>query len=253
MKKLVSLLLLVAMLVLSITAYAETDFASMSDQELEELIQQAQAELNSRKAAQGAAALETDGPVSILEAGWGINNNYLYYAFVARSNFDKAIRFPEFRVVIRDSEGDLISSDNYTTWYIMPGETIYCTDMGSKIEGETPASIEVEFLEPDSDWNYEDPAKMKLANASNPVVETAKLKKDSYFSRIVGEISNPNDEKIDSARVTVLFRDEEGKLLAGASTTVESIKPGKTTAFEISVQSDLVTDNYDVFATIDRN
>lgn len=250
MKKLVSVVLMIAMLLMSVTAFADVDLASMSDEEIQQLIADAQAELSSRQAAADTEALEKDGPVTIKEAGFNVSGKYLYYAFTAHSNYgDVAIQYPQFRVVIRDGAGDLVGSDEYTGDYLLPGQDLYCANLGMNVEGEDPQSIEVEFLDPE-DFFMTSPDKVSFASQTPPVIESAKLRKESYYSRIVGEISNPNSETIEHARVIVFFRDAEGKLLSGDSTNVDTIKAGKTTAFEISVDTDLVTDNYDVYAMI---
>lgn len=247
MKKLVSLILALILMLFSVSALADTDLSAMTDEELEQLIQAAQAELNSRKASSDAAALESDGMVTVKEAGFQVKGKgkWLYYSFIAHSNLtDKAIKYPEFKIVVRDAEGGLISSDSQVLNTLYPGQDIMYGNMGMNVEGESPASIEIEFVEPGDDWHIIDPSETEYPGYQPIEVDSARLKKDG---NIVGEFTNPNSFDIDQVAVTVLFRDADGKLLAGETTFVNGAKAGKSTAFEIRVDKELATDNYEVF------
>lgn len=246
MKKLVALLVLCVLFFACTVAYADTDFSALTDAELEELISAAQAELNSRKASSDAAALESDGMVTVREAGFQVKNGkWLYYSFVAHNNLnDKAIKYPEFKIVVRDAEGSLISSDSQVLNTVYPGQDVMYGGMGSKVEGEEPASIEIEFVEPGDDWHIVDPSKTDYPGYIPIEVDSARLKKGG---NIVGEFTNPNTFDIDRVAVTVLFRDNDGNLLSGDTTFVNGVKAGKSTAFEIRVDEDLATENYEVF------
>lgn len=247
MKKLLAIILICALVLTSITAFAEIDVSSMTDEELEQLIAAAQSELNSRKAADNAAALESDGMVTVREAGFQVKGNgkWLYYAFIAHNNLaDKAIKYPEFKIVVRDAEGSLISSDSQVLNTLYPGQDVMYGNMGMKVEGESPASIEIEFVEPGDDWHVVDPSKTDYPGYQPIEVNSARLKSDGH---IVGEFTNPNTFDIDQVAVTVVFRDNDGKLLAGETTFVNGAKAGKTVAFEISTDKELTTEDYEVF------
>ena len=246
MKKLLALLVSCILLLVCVAAYADTDLSSMTDAELEELISAAQAELNSRKASSDAAALESDGMVTVREAGFQVKNGkWLYYSFVAHNNLtDKAIKYPEFKIVVRDAEGGLISSDSQVLNTLYPGQDVMYGNMGMSVEGEEPANIEIEFVEPSDDWHVIDPSETDYPGYMPIEVDSARLKKDG---NIVGEFTNPNSFDIDQVAVTVLFRDADGKLLSGNTTYVNGVKAGKSTAFEIRADKELATDNYEVF------
>ena len=249
MKKLVSIILAVLMMLISIETLAETDLSAMTDEELEQLIQAAQEELNSRKASSDAAALERDGMVTVREAGFRVQRGKtLYYSFIAHNNLtDKAIKHPEFKIVVRNAKGDLISTGSKKLSTMYPGQDIMYGSwgMGMDVEGVVIASIEVEFVEPSDNSNVVDPSETEYPGYMPIEVESARLKKDGH---IVGEFTNPNSFDIDEVAVSVLFRDDTGKLRAGETTYVNGAKAGKTTAFEINVDKDLTSDNYEVFA-----
>lgn len=247
MKKLATFILVLILTLFSVVTLADTDYSAMTNEELEQLIQAAQAELDSRKASSDADALKNDGMVTVREAGFQVKGKgkWLYYSFIAHSNLtDKAIKYPEFKIVVRDAEGALISSDSQVLNTLYPGQDIMYGNLGMNVEGESPASIEIEFIEPGDDWHIIDPSKTEYPGYQPIVVDSARLKKDG---NIVGEFTNPNSFDIKQVAVTVLFRDADGKLLAGDTSFVNGVKAGKATAFEIRVDKELATDNYEVF------
>ena len=252
MKKLVGLILALALTLFSVAAFAHTDYSVMTDDELEQIIQAAQAELDSRKASSDAAAMESDGMVTIKEAGFEVaKGDALYYSFIAHSNLsDKAIKSPEFKIVVRDAEGGLISTKSQMLHILYPGQDIMFGNYGMSVEGENPASIEVEFVEPDQKWRTVDPSNTDYPGYQPIVVNSAKFKEASTSfqdNKIVGEFTNPNSFDIDQVAVTALFRDGDGKLLGGVTTYINGAKAGKATAFEIDFSQSLTADNYEVF------
>lgn len=228
-------------------AFAEPDYSNMTDEQLEQMIQNAQAELDSRGASADEAALEFDGMVSVREAGFQVKKGkWLYYSFIAHSNLtDKAIQYPEFRIVVRDSEGGLISSDSQVLNILYPGQDTMYGGMGMSVEGENPAIIEIEFVEPDGDWHFVDPTSTDYPNYEPIVIDSSRLKNDG---NIVGELVNPNPYDIGNVAITVLFRDSDGKLLAGDTTFVDGAKSNTKIAFEIRGLKDIATEQYDLFA-----
>jgi hypothetical protein len=66
----------------------------------------------------------------------------------------------------------------------------------------------------------------------------------------VGEVVNPNDFDIESVAVVVLFRDENGELLAGETTYTSKAAADSKTPFELFLwgDEDYITDNFEVYA-----
>ena len=65
MRKLVSALLVLIMVLLSVSSVAELDYASLTDEELNQIIIQTQNELKSRNLSEDESALERDGYFTI--------------------------------------------------------------------------------------------------------------------------------------------------------------------------------------------
>lgn len=247
MKKIVSIILVMMLVLFSVPAFADTDFSEMSDEELEQLIQMAQAELDRRKALEEETSLKNEGMVSVREAGFQIINRgkWLYYSFIAHSNLtEKAIQYPEFKIVVRDADGALISSDSQVLSILYPGQEIMFSNMGMNVEGEKPANIEIEFVEPGADRSFVDPNTAVYPNYIPVEVTSSRVKQNG---NVVGEFVNTNPYDIDQVAVSVLFRNADGKLMAGDTTYLHGAKAGKITTFEINVSSELITDDFEIF------
>lgn len=52
---------------------------------------------------------------------------------------------------------------------------------------------------------------------------------------IIGELQNDNDRDIDNVGVTVIFRDDNGKLAGGTSTLVQSVSAKSAAQYEITL------------------
>jgi hypothetical protein len=68
--------------------------------------------------------------------------------------------------------------------------------------------------------------------------------------KIVGEVVNPNDFDIESVAVVVLFRDENGELLAGETTY--TVRPLRIVKHHLNCfcgeMKTILTDNFEVYA-----
>ncbi len=188
-----------------------------------------------------------DEIVTIQESGFQVKGKYLYYSFVAHNNLtDKALYLPAFRITARNAAGNLLCTHTQVLNVIYPNQTTKYGGMASSIN-EIPAVVEIEFEEPEDDWHIVNPNRLKQAEYTPIEVKSAKIKEDSYFPSIVGELHNPNDYGFSTVAITVLFRDTDGKLLAGDTSFVNNLKGGKTMPFEFSVSKDLITNAFEIF------
>lgn len=182
--------------------------------------------------------------VTVKECGFQISHGYLKYAFIAHNNMtDKAAYLPSFRITVRDADGGLISTTDQVLNVIYPDQDTVYAGQGSKID-ETPASIEVSYIEPDDDWHIVSTSKLEHDHYSPFEIKSSKLKDD----RIIGELYNPNDYNQSMIAVTVIFRDKNGELLSGDTTFISNAKAGETVPFEIRVNKNLITESFEVFA-----
>lgn len=68
------------------------------------------------------------------------------------------------------------------------------------------------------------------------------------MSSVLGEVKNNNDYDIESAVVSVFFRDADGNLTGGMNTFVDHIPAGGTAAFDLGLYADIATENFEVYA-----
>ncbi len=182
--------------------------------------------------------------VTIKECGYQIVNGYLKYSFIAHNNMtDKAVYLPAFRITVRDADGGLISTTDQVLNVIYPGQDTIYAGQGSQID-ETPASIEVSYVEPDDDWHIVSTSKLDHAVYIPFEIKSFKLKND----KIIGELYNPNDYNQSTIAITVVFRDQNGQLLGGDTNFINNVKAGETVPFELHVSKDLVTESFEVSA-----
>lgn len=52
---------------------------------------------------------------------------------------------------------------------------------------------------------------------------------------VTGEIYNPNDYDVDSALVTIIFRNDKDEIILGALTFVDQIPAGGSVPFDVAV------------------
>lgn len=182
--------------------------------------------------------------VTVKECGFQITHGYLKYSFIAHNNMtDKAIYLPAFRITVRGADGGLISTTEQVLNVIYPDQDTVYAGQGSQID-ETPASIEVTFVEPDDDWHIVSTSKLDHANYTPFEIKNSKLKDN----RIIGELYNPNDYNQSTIAITIIFRDKNDQLLGGDTSFINNVKAGETVPFELHVSKDLITSSFEVFA-----
>ena len=187
--------------------------------------------------------------VSVKEAGFQVvGKGYLYYSFIAHNNLsDTAAYLPEFSIVSRNANGELLSADSQILKVIYPGQDTVYAGLSKSVE-EIPTSVEISYVEPDDDWHLVKPSKLEHAEYLPLEVKSAKLKDGKSRISIVGEVFNPNDYNLSSIAITIVFRDTEGKLIGGDTTFVHGAKGKKNVAFEMNISKELVTDDYEIYA-----
>lgn len=184
-------------------------------------------------------------PIEVKEFGYSMDNEYLYYSVILHNpNEDKAIEFPEFRITARDSSGAPLATEEQTLSIIYPKQDFVFASMAFDVD-EVPATVDVETLDAE-EYNIKKTSMLENSEYTPLSITNAAFRTDS----IVGEIQNNNDYEIENGVVTVIFRDDSGKLIGGESTFVDSIKTSAATPFDISIYNDFATDNYEIYANI---
>ncbi|MBQ6395789.1 MAG: hypothetical protein IJH87_05540, partial [Atopobiaceae bacterium] len=154
--------------------------------------------------------------LEIVEAGDGVGESgYLHYAIcIHNPNETKSAMFPVVHVTCKDSEGTLISSDDWTLGEIRPGETAYyATQAGN---GNITSDAEVSFTVTMREENWLDSKPLP----DDPYVIDGLNVVESYgMYSFLGEITlNEGGEDYDSPMLVLVLRDADGNIVYGTST-----------------------------------
>lgn len=179
--------------------------------------------------------------LEIKESGCYVSGDYLnYYVVLHNPNDEIAVEFPSFRITARDADNVLLGTEDQTLSIIYPGQDFYYGFQAFSVD-EVPTSVDFEMITPE-DYN--------LKNASGldeftplEVINTA-VRDDNF----VGEISNSNSYKIDSAIIVVICKDSSGNVTYVNSTFVDDIASEGTAPFSISYYGDVDTTNVEYYA-----
>jgi len=198
---------------------------------------------------QKAVPMDDILPLELIDSGYAVKKGfsayYIQYAIIVKNpNTERAVMFPKVRITAKDADGAILGTEDIVGSSILPGAAWYSAFQGPSTDSK-PATVEFEIIQPDeSDWVSPD----RIDNAGEPLTVENPTKRKA---KIVGEVLNPNDFDINSVAVVVLFRDENGKLLAGETTYTDKVSAGGKTPFEISLwgsDDGYITDNFEVYA-----
>lgn len=183
-------------------------------------------------------------PIEIKEFSYTLSGDYLYYAVhLYNPNESYILEFPKFRISARDADGVLLGSEEQTLMQIYPQRDAWYGSMAFSVD-EAPDKVEIEVL-PTEDYNVKNVSTAEHTEFKPLEVINTAIRDES---RIVGEVKNNNDYEIKSAVVSIIFRDESGKLLGGDVTFVDNVPAGGTAPFDKGLYIKFITDNYEVYA-----
>lgn len=184
-------------------------------------------------------------PLEIREFGWAMGGDYLYYALILHNpNAEYAVYLPSYRITARDAAGALLGTEDQTLSIIYPGHDSCHASMAFKA-GEEPAQVDVEIL-PLDEYKIKHVSTLEHPEYEQLTVVNASLRDN----KLLGEIENRNDYPIHMAVVSIIFRDADGKLLAGESAYVDDLAEDGLTPFQGSVYAEFATGNYEVYADL---
>lgn len=183
--------------------------------------------------------------LEIKEFGYYMSGKYLYCCgLIYNPNNSVLCQYPKYRITARDSSDGVLGSYEAIWSYIYPEQTIAFSEMCFKCD-EKPSKVEVEALDVDENdlinVNLLDNPNFKSFEIKNSIVRD---------NKIVGEVFNPNSNDYSNVYVTVLFRDDNNKIVGGDLTILDSVKANSTAPFDISTFSAdyQITDNYEIYA-----
>ena len=185
----------------------------------------------------------------LLEYGHGTTTLFggdfvTYISFLLYNpNEELAVTFPNVRYTARAEDNSIISTGNQVLSTIYPGQTMAWA-MQAFIDEAVPATVEFEVVAPE-DWNWENQSTLEIPSYMGLEV-VGVTQRDRNFT---GEIFNMSDYDTQQVVVSILFRDGSGNLVGGTSTFLDRLAAHSSIPFELRPDEDLITDDFEIFAT----
>jgi len=191
-----------------------------------------------------ALTVKSNDYLSIKDFGYYYTDNYLHtLVVIANTMEDCAISFPTYRVTAYGENGEVLGTEENFLDLIYPRQEQICTSLLLDIP-KKPAKLDVTVLTP-GEYSVEPVSQMEHPTHTQMTGTNILVREDT----ITGEIFNANDYPVDSATVTVVFKNDNGKLVWGDYTYIEDIPAYGKVPFELSINIDgEIPPNVEVFA-----
>lgn len=177
----------------------------------------------------------------IVDYGYAVVRGYLYVGFeLYNPNENYYIQFPAVRITARDNAGVLLGTEDMTLSEIYPNSTVAYGFLAFEVEA-MPDSVEIVPVTPD-EYNVKDST---LVPTFVPLEVVGCAERNGS---IVGEVKNSNDYDLDMVAVTIMFRDENGKILYADSTFVDKVQAGAVVPFSEYIHYDGTYNSFTVTA-----
>lgn len=179
--------------------------------------------------------------LSLPESSWQVTpNGYVEYAFALTSyETNRRVDFPEVNVTGRATDGSILFADTLTLNAIFPGQTAFWNS-GAECSA-TPDSVEFEIADPLS-YN------ILPTESSAPSFITTNVSarpRDTLGITVTGEVAWAEDSNVAALEeymtdpheiaVTVVFRDEAGKMLFADTGYFDMPAVGGSTPFDMVI------------------
>lgn len=178
-------------------------------------------------------AFQENDYLNVKEFGWFISGGCLECIItITNTDSENAIEFPTYRITAYDESGKILGTEEQVLSVIYPKQdfsSFLCFELSKK-----PAKIAVVLVEP-NDYNITSASMLDCPTHKQMVGKNISVNAES----VTGEIYNPNDYDIDSAMVTIIFRDEKGAIIFGGLTFINQVPAGGTVPFEATIYANI--------------
>ncbi len=183
--------------------------------------------------------------IEIKEVGYTRSSSYLTCVVTIANNSKKAIEYPSFRITAYSKDGKILGSEERVLSLLYPNHIM--VDEGTLIKmSEEPDKVEVTMIEPD-DYNIQDVSTLEHPQYTEMKCQNVVGNSD----KVTGEVYNPNNYKMEQAKITIVYRDDNNKIINSESTFINDIPANGKVPFDISLPSDAkVTDKIEATACI---
>lgn len=170
--------------------------------------------------------------LTVVESAWSWNDGFVSYTFaLCNKSVDATIEFPTVKIVGRDGEGSLISSDDQVLPAISPGETFYFSSIVDT-GGERPEEVEFLPVVPDEFQVQKTRSDGAVLRVSSVVPATDALGGEVFVGEVVWESGERVQGYSSEVIVAVVLRDAEGELVGGTNAFTSCPERGVPVSFE---------------------
>lgn len=167
----------------------------------------------------------------IAEEGWWAKDGYVHFGvMIENPNDDLAACAIKLTVHLTDKEGAEISTETFTVPVVGPGETIgFAQQTGT---GLVPATATFTLDDKSIQW--------KAADDYEPAVTIDRFEEEDklYFRyEVTGDITNHTADDLTDAHLSIILRNDDGKIIAGYHGAAYRIKPDRTKDFLVTLHS----------------
>lgn len=168
--------------------------------------------------------------LDVKEFGWFISGDYLESIItITNKDSENAIEFPTYRITAYDESDKVLGTAEQVLSVIYPKQDFSSYSLCFELT-EKPSRIAVSVFTPD-DYNIVSPTMLEHSGHKQMVGKNISISGES----VTGEIYNPNDYDVDSALVTIIFRNDKDEIILGALTFVDQIAAGGSVPFDVAV------------------
>lgn len=126
---------------------------------------------------------------------------------------------------------------------LYPGQECICAAVLIEV-GEKPYRIDITALEPE-EYFISSVTTLEHPTHKQMIGQNISVRDDS----VTGEVFNPNEYKISSAMITVVFRDDSGKTIYSALSFIDQIPANGSTPFDVDFYTEIeLPSNCEVYA-----
>ena len=200
--------------------------------------------IQTKKPGSAANALAEKQKLELIDHGYSVSKSgkYIdvpYTAVIHNPNEGFAVEYPKIIITCRDESGAILNNEEQTLNYIAASDTITYSNYAFWEGSVLPSSVEISVKTGKDDYTVQSD---EFLTADSFEFKNISVKKDSWFTKVTGEITNLADRDVDSIAVSVNFM-KDGKYIGGDTSYVDEIDAGDTAVFDISVTSDI--EDYD--------
>lgn len=197
----------------------------------------------------GSNAIDTAGPLELVESGWSAEDGYVQYALGLKNTSEThQVNFPKVTIVGRAKDGSVVFTYDTVLSVAFPGQTIY--DAGLAGNGTAPDDVEFRLSEPD-DTDMVQSTGAYSFQTQNLSSNTNDFGDTTFTGEITGETTG--DPKVlggaGQVKVSIVLRDGKGRIVYGEMGFVDMPRDGRSVPFSINIMSDIPEyETYEAYA-----